>query len=77
MRLLLFAFNLPARNVWLEAFSKVDRAHDRIHDCHQNEYDSDDREGGQRLPGRKILGSVRRLIHAEELEDEVGQGDDV
>ena len=71
MRLLLIAFNLSRRNVWLQTFAEVHGAYNCIANRHDNKYDCDDGEGGQGLPHRNVLHSMGRLVHTKELEDEV------
>ncbi len=42
--LFLFTFHLPFCNVRLESFSKIDRAHDGVDDCNDDQEDGDDSE---------------------------------
>jgi len=75
VRLLLVAVNLPSRNVGLQTLAEVHGTHDCVCDGHHNQ--NNDSERGQRFPDWNKLLLMRGLIHAEKLEDEVSQGEDV
>ena len=63
----------------LEAFVKIVRAPTGDQDGDEKEQDSNDGEHGQGPPGGEIVFSPLRVgtVHANELEDKVGEGAEV
>jgi hypothetical protein len=65
--------------VRLQALVEVVSADARNNDGHQQQDDSEDGEGSQRLPGRLVVFLSRAVcnVHADELEEEVRQRNEV
>jgi hypothetical protein len=60
--------------VSLETLIKVGQAHDAVSDGHDDEQNSDDGEGSERLLDSLVILAPFRLVDAHQLEDEVGEG---
>ena len=69
---------LSACNVWFQALSEVGGAHAGVDDCHYDQDDGDDGEGGERAAdGFVLMVSFTVLVHSDELEEEVCEASDV
>lgn len=67
-------------NVGFEAFVEVLRANARGDDGGDEQQDGDDSEDGQRFACWQVLGNflwIAFVVHAHELEDEVGHGGEI
>ena len=73
----IFAFQFPACDVWLESSTEVQRTHDRIDNGGDDQKDSDDGEGGKRLPNGEVCHFGLGLIHLHQLKNKIGQGNEV
>ena len=73
----ILAFQFPTCDMWLESSAKVQRTHNRIDNGGDDQKDSDDGEGGKRPPNREVCQFSLGLVHSDQLEDKVGQGDKV
>lgn len=71
VRLLVLAFHLPAGNMWLESFPKVDRTHDGVDNGGNDQEYGDDSKRGKRLSSWKERVIVTFLVHAYQFEEEV------
>ncbi len=80
MQLLILALDLPARNKRLEPAIEIGHAGAGVCDCENNQDDGDDGEGGEGVADG-VVGVVAVLVlflvHADEFEEEVGEGGDV
>lgn len=63
--------------MWFETFVEIGRADDGVHDGCDDQQDGDNGEEGQWSSSSNVLKISRWLIHAHELEKEVGQTTDV
>jgi hypothetical protein len=75
--LLLLVANAVLQNVLLQALVEVGHAHRGIDNGSDDQEDRDDRETGEGLPHGRVVGFVARLVHPDELEDEIGQATNV
>lgn len=75
--LCLLSANLPLHDMWFESLVEVGHAYRCIDDCEDNQNDGDNGETGQTLSDREVVVSARWLVHASELEDEVGHAAEV
>lgn len=67
--LFLLALHLSTRNVWFESLPEIDRAHDSVDDCYDNQDDSNDGERRQGFANGNIaLRSLGVLVHSDKLE---------
>jgi hypothetical protein len=69
----LLATNLALHDVGLQSFVKVVSTHDGVGDGEDDQHNGDGRETGQTLADGKVVIRFAGLVHAGELEDEVGQ----
>ena len=60
--------------MWHQAMAKVVHAHAGVDDGEDNKDESDDAETGERRKSGVVDGPLRRLVHADQLEQEVRQG---
>lgn len=75
-----WALQLPLLDVRLEALVEVSCAQACRYDGSDEQQDRDDGEDGESLAGGEVfvdLGHVARVVHSDELEDEVGHGGEV
>lgn len=64
-----------AFDVGLQALAEIPGADDGDGDCDEEQHDCDDREEREGFAGREVVGAARRgRVHADEFEDEVGEG---
>jgi len=69
----ILALHLPTPNVWLESFSEVDRAHDSVDDCDDDQNNGDDSKCCKRFSDREVMsGSFGMLVHSHKLEHKIG-----
>jgi len=65
-------------DVWLKTLVEIGEAGEGICDCHYDQDDGKDCEGGQRITaGVKCLCPLGFLVHSDELEEEVGEAGEV
>lgn len=76
-RLLGFFATLLPVDVGLQTLVEIVHAHARINDGHDDQNEGDDREEGQRPPGRQVLLVCLWSVHANELEQEIGHCSEV
>lgn len=69
--LLIFASHFSLHDVWFQSLVEVGHAGNSVGDGEEDEDNNDNGEDGQRLSHREILVDVARLVHADDLEDEV------
>ncbi len=76
--LLVLALDFSPRDVRLEPSVEVVHAHAGVDDGDDDEDDGDDGEGCQRRASVAVLLALAVvLIHSDELEEEIGEGDEV
>ena len=71
------AVELLRRDVGFEPAAEIGGAHARVDDGQDDEDDGDNGEGGEGFANREIRRSTRLLVHADELEEEVGQAGEI
>ena len=80
MQLLVLALDLPARDKRLQPAVEICHACTCIDDGQDNQDDGDDGKAGQGMADgieRVVAGGVLGLVHADEFEEEVGEGAEV
>ena len=74
MDLVVLGRHASGGHVWHQTMAKVVHAHAGVDDGEDNEDDGDDAETGERRKRGFVDVPLRRLVHADQLEQEVRQG---
>jgi len=70
--------NLAIGDVWLKTLVEIGEAGEGVCDCHDDQDDGKNCEGGQGVTaGVKSLGPLCLLVHSDELKEEVGEAGEV